>query len=281
VVTVLGAALYARRGVGSGYSIYEELEDRGTRTVALQFAGGSWPARAAGLNRLGFFQEWVREEMDQPAEAFYFGFMTSSKEQNLTEARKAVVSGSDGAAVYTMVQGAMRNSISMFVKDRVAVAGGLAWSDWSRLLPLVRKTAERQHEQLANSSPTAHADRTAAPLLYCVQRAMRAREAELSLPFVYESRDHRLDVVKKTDVRTGRELATRIPSVDAARVTRMLGRTTDVVTRKQGSFRLWFEERGEFKLPLRIELKPRSFLLLAFECDPALTEPPFTLALGY
>ena len=76
--------------------------------IALQFAGGSWPQKAHGVNRLGFIQETVTEKSNgEPVDARYFGFMTSSAEKNFDQAKiwqKKVlaVDPKDPEAAYTI-----------------------------------------------------------------------------------------------------------------------------------------------------------------------------------
>src|SRR4051794_40650178 len=46
VVTVFNIPILSRVGVGSGYAVYEERAEAESRTISLQFAGGSRPDRA-------------------------------------------------------------------------------------------------------------------------------------------------------------------------------------------------------------------------------------------
>jgi hypothetical protein len=68
-IVVFGIPVYTRTGVGGGFARVEERD--GERR--LQFAAGSWPAQARGLNRLGFVEERASETGSS-----YFGFMTAS-----------------------------------------------------------------------------------------------------------------------------------------------------------------------------------------------------------
>jgi hypothetical protein len=76
-VLLVGISLLHRAGVGGGNVVWRESGDCGA-TRYLEFNGYSVPARAAGLNRLGFIPETARICEDGHADCGYFGLMTSS-----------------------------------------------------------------------------------------------------------------------------------------------------------------------------------------------------------
>ena len=88
-VLLLGISLLHRAGVGGGSVLWRESDDCGA-TRYLEFNGYSVPARAAGLNRLGFIRETARICEGGHAEWGYFGLMTSSPEENADDAREAL-----------------------------------------------------------------------------------------------------------------------------------------------------------------------------------------------
>src|SRR5579883_1798259 len=85
LVRLLGITVFSRAGVGSGFASYREARRSGVTVTTSRFGGGSFPARAHNLNRLGFIEEVVIETGAGPVEAAYFGFMTSSPEESLNE----------------------------------------------------------------------------------------------------------------------------------------------------------------------------------------------------
>ena len=86
-VTLFSVPLLSKNSVGSGYLVVEKAG----RRLAMQFGAGSYPESARGLNRLGFIQEGVIEELPgTPVECAWLAFMTTSKEDNLDQAKKAL-----------------------------------------------------------------------------------------------------------------------------------------------------------------------------------------------
>src|SRR5271154_5189201 len=62
VILFCGVQIFSKSDVGGGYAVVEEQRSGESTEVALQFAGGSWPEKAHGINRLGFIQETVVEK---------------------------------------------------------------------------------------------------------------------------------------------------------------------------------------------------------------------------
>ena len=89
VVTFLGVKIYSRAGVGSGHAFSEETQETASNVHRIGFAGGSWPEKARGYNRLGFIQEQIVKRNTSVQKADYFGFMTSSPEEGLDEVKTA------------------------------------------------------------------------------------------------------------------------------------------------------------------------------------------------
>ena len=58
-ILLFGAPLFTRQAAGGGYASVEISLDENATAVALQFAAGSTPARAHGLNRFGILREAV------------------------------------------------------------------------------------------------------------------------------------------------------------------------------------------------------------------------------
>src|SRR5271165_4023012 len=111
-ITLFSIPLGTKNGVGSGYTLIEEARGPSGKTVSIQFGAGSYPENARGLNRLGFIQEAVSEEPSGAMEeCAYLAFMTTSREKNLDQAKKALEStpGSETTSgdmvPYTAAQG--------------------------------------------------------------------------------------------------------------------------------------------------------------------------------
>ena len=102
-VLLLGLPVLRREDVGGGSALWREF-DAGSATRLLEFSGFSTPARAAGLNRLGFIREMARIAESESPECSYFGLMTASPEESAEEARKSLHSGAR-EQVYTAIEG--------------------------------------------------------------------------------------------------------------------------------------------------------------------------------
>ena len=81
-ILVFGATIFRRNGVGGGNAAWADAGER----RKLEFTGFSVPEKAAGLNRFGF----IEEVSNGRAEFTYFGLMTSSPEESMDSARKAL-----------------------------------------------------------------------------------------------------------------------------------------------------------------------------------------------
>jgi len=78
-VLLFGITLLRREDVGGGSVLWREYEAGGAARL-LEFNGYSTPARAAGLNRVGFIREMARVAGSEMPECSYFGLMTASPE---------------------------------------------------------------------------------------------------------------------------------------------------------------------------------------------------------
>ena len=83
----------------------EETGEGASLRRTLFFAAGSDPRHAHGLNRLGWIREVVLGPASAPAESAYFGVLTSSPEESLEHARKAVADPPSGRAIFSAVNG--------------------------------------------------------------------------------------------------------------------------------------------------------------------------------
>ena len=122
-VTALGIPFFRRSEVGGGYASVETGSGAGAVGTALQFAAGSWPERSAGLNRFGMFREALVERALGDHERAFAGFITSSKEESLGEARSALKSNTSGTALAVAWGGARAGSAWFHVKNREVPLG--------------------------------------------------------------------------------------------------------------------------------------------------------------
>ena len=100
VILLLGITVFRRAGVGGGKASLEETGEGASLSRTLFFAGGSDPARAHGLSRLGWMREVVLGPASAPSEATYFGVLTSSPEESLEHARQSVATPASGRSIF-------------------------------------------------------------------------------------------------------------------------------------------------------------------------------------
>jgi hypothetical protein len=249
-IKLLSVPLYTQDNAGGAFAMFEEACSGGVRTTALQFSAGSWPERLRGFNRFGMTQEAVRLEDGVPVQSAYLSFMTTSSDANFEQARKLF---DDRSASLPVVAGhgvATRAGYAAAL-DRLSAPASYTWCDCARLIDEIR----------SRLSPAVDRGERGAvvPFLHAVRHAMRSGEASGSQPFVHNGRIYRLE--------------TRTVVVRELNV--MTGRISGPAAERESEFRLWFDPRDSSGLPLRIEFRPRSFLHLVFDYDPAASGPAF------
>ncbi len=267
VITLLGLPIYSRAGVGGGTASLRIGRAGDMRLVSIEFSAGSFPDRARGLNRLGFIREVAVERGAGTAEAAYFGFMTSSPEENLDQAKSALKSGGEGLIPYTAIDGYAGGAVARARIARFHFPSRYSWSDCAELLGQVRKGFEGGRPE-PRDVPLASPGAGAHTFLHAVLRALTAAAARSETPYVYNARQYRLETEKSPDERAKREFVSRRLCSSAAAVVRLRGLITEAASGRRTSFRIWVEETSGCLLPLRIEFQPRSFLRLAFEAEP-------------
>lgn len=247
-VLVLSVPLLHRDNVGSGYLRVAESEEGGKRRLRLEFGAGSLPERAAGLNRLGVFEETVVTAGEQVESARYFGYMTASNEKDLSQARSALQQG--GSNAFTAIRGTIEGRQ---VSNRLLRLGDLpvaGWAEREKLTEQIRARLADESTSDGHSRMTSR-DEPCSPFLYAVNCAMRSSAETCAKSFVHNGAIHRLRTVRK--------------GVDKAGVTEMEGRIENEGGKELSAFRLWYEGAHVERGPLRFEFRPRSFLRLTFE----------------
>lgn len=244
---------YTRPNVGGGWVAYEKEGSR----LSLRFAAGSNPKRARGLNRLGFIEEHVTEQEGSVSQAGYFGFMTSSREKSLGEAKSAL-ERQGNSVPYEVIEGRLkpgdcRNRGAWFYCDPKC--------DWSSLETI--RSRAREAVDAAKEIPVAA--RAPVPFLYALTRAMLSPEQRMAQQFAYGAHPHDLRTEKGRDRSAGCKFAQNGLVANPDRVFKLEGRARDLATGGEGGFSVWFEEGCA--IPLRFEVKARSFLRLTFEAE--------------
>ena len=243
-----GMTMFSRQDVGAGYAVAEESVEGDITTIALQFAGGSRPEKARGINRLGFIQEVVVEKSSgDPLDAAYFGFMTSSTEKSFEQAKKSLDEQAGSIASYTATQGwadGGRFSCSLY---HLSLPSRLTFSNCAQLIEHVRASVA------AGDPPSEKRDieTTGIPktFLNSIREALLSRAIRTECELIYNGKQYYMTTTKNLD---GINM-------------RLNGTLQERGTDRRTPFQLWFERDGKSFLPVRIEHRARPFLKLVFE----------------
>jgi len=251
VILLLGISIYRRAGVGSGRASLGETGEGASLRRALFFAGGSDPKRAHGLSRIGWMQEVVIGPASAPSEAAYFGVLTSSPEESLEHARKAVDVPPSGQSVFSAVSGRNSAGHSRSAVTHFDFAASALWSD--------RGLIDRAHATFdanADWRETSWADSLsqAPPTFLCqLETLMKQRIHRAAGRFVYSEQEYLL------------ELEAQPSSRETDRLLPVRGAIHNLGTGRVVPFRMWLDDATDSIVPVRIEFQPRSFLRLTFE----------------
>jgi len=246
-ILLFGAPLLTRQGAGGGYASVEIGANQGATATALQFAAGSSPDRAHGLNRFGILREAVAGRGDGTERAFA-GLMTRAREGSFEQGRKALAS-QDRAAEGVIARGRMFGTTIQTWIDSIGLA---ADRDWSNL-------DETLCDALRHAPLTAPRETVAGPVttfLHAIRSAGLCRDALVRQQFTHAGKCYLLDTRRQPDHPL--ELAGTIHNVSGAR---------------SAEFRTAYAAGDASGIPMRIEYRPRSFLRLTFEAELEATQP--------
>lgn len=269
-ITLLGLPIYSRPSVGGAYAIVQERPAAGVNEVAIQFAAGSLPERAHGLNRFGFIQEIVTERGAVAERAEYLGLMTSSPEKNFGQARRALENKGDRTP-FSAIQGRAGGGKFRNRLLRTMFSARLRWNDCPELTPSLRALfAEGDPPGAVVSERPADHART---FLYALRSAMFDPRPVCELPFLYNGTNYSLRARKRPDAGMASKFSQRNLITASDKVVRLDGVMISLEDRSKTEFRLWFERGADAGLPIRFEFRARSFLHLTFEYDASLRQP--------
>jgi hypothetical protein len=250
VILLLGIPIYRRAGVGSGQVSVEETGEGAQARRTLFFAAGSDPKRALGMARLGWMREVSHGGDPGPVETEYFGVLTSSPEESLESARKAVAAPPGGLSRFAAVNGRHTAGRSRSALTHFEFDSGAPWSD--------RSLIEKSHSAFTADTvwrETSWPDSPGQPpptFLFCLERLLQQR-AKGSGTYVYNEQEYLLDLgAARQEGPPDRLLAIK-------------GAIRNRRTGKRTAFRVWLANTPNSVIPVRIEFQPRSFLRLSFE----------------
>jgi len=253
-ILLLGAPLYTRQGAGGGYASIEisypdEISsDQVATAIALQFAAGSDPARAHGLNRFGILREALIERGDVKELAFA-GLMTRSHEESLEQGRKALAI-STGTAQGVLARGRTSGSTIQSWIDTIDLASDCNWTNLSETL------CEALHRQ-PQAPVRRNAPSSVGTFLYAMHLAALCKDTSHRCEFTHAGRGYWLET-------------RRVPQ----RFLELAGTIHDQAGNRCAEFRTDYADGDPSGLPKRIEYRPRPFLRLTFEVEPESNQPP-------
>ncbi len=270
VVSLLSITVFSRAGVGSGFAGYREARRSGESIATMRFAGGSFPQRAHNLNRFGLIQEVVISKDGAPTEAAYFGFMTSSPEEGLSDAKRAMDANA-GTAQYVAAEGHLTANRFRATQNRFFFPARFTWADRNSMMQEVRSRFQAGERVVRDSA--LDGGKWPNTLMHLMAAAIREHPDHLDADYVYNAKQFHLRLDKSADPKAGAAFAAKGLTKRPADVVQFRGVIKDYKTAKLTKFRIWTEEGTPTLLPLRIELQARSFLALSFEFDPNLPMP--------
>jgi hypothetical protein len=260
---VLSITVFSRNGVGFGAASAEEEVSSAERKITLQFLSGSYPAQAHGLNRFGFIQEKIHERNHKCAEADYFGLITASGEESLAQAKAAMEAKGQERTPFVAAQASIDSASARYDIRHMMLPSSYLGSNADQLLSEVRASFLRPEAGQVEKHEALHGE-FMGTFLYSLREAMLARGKSYEARFLYNGKTFQLHSDKRHDEKVGHELQRAEVTADAATVTQLDGKITNVETREITTFRLWFDSASDDLLPLRFEFRPKSYLRLVF-----------------
>lgn len=251
-ILLLGMSIYRRNSVGGGRAVWAEA---GGIRRKLEFAGFSDPQRAAGLNRFGFIQE---VSSSQSKEFSYFGLMTSSPEETMESARKALRSSS-GEIPFTAIGGRLREGGADALVAQFSAPATLA-RDQGDLIHSARKALGATGKQPLEFDPRATA---AQPFLHSLFAALRG--GSNSTTYVYGSRLYSLRLRSAADEKASAAFRQMKLLPAGGIAVKVSGKIRRAAGGKESEFRIWVQKDASHPVPLRIEYRPKAYLGLTFE----------------
>jgi hypothetical protein len=247
-IMLLGAPLFTRQAAGGGYASVEISGDQSERAVALQFAAGSDPARAHGLNRFGILREALVLR-SAVTELSFAGLMTRAREESFEQGRKALASSARGSGGVVARGRTFGSTIQTWI-DAIDIAPDCNWSNLNETLSdaLRREPRAQARETISAASTT---------FLHAMHSAAFSQDLIYRRQFTHASKAYWLETRRHPD-----------------RPLELAGAIHDLAGARCAEFRTSYGAGDASGIPIRIEYRPRSFLRLTFEAAPEANQPP-------
>jgi hypothetical protein len=264
-VLLLGVPVFSRTGVGEGYASIDECLENGERRWDVEFGAGSFPDKAHGLNKLGFIRESVMETQNGVRTACaYFGFMTTSQEKNLDEAKNSLAPSGE-TATYSVGCGSVTNDGVDGQTLRINLSSRYNWRDFASIAREVRTAVSAL--PLGLRTPLDPQAGIPATFLNAVRSAMSNPTASTEELLIFNGKYYVLRTEKQRDAAMSAQLAKQGVVQSADRIVRLNGTLIPKHAGEKTNFRIWFERGSHNAPPLRFDYQARSFLRLSFEAN--------------
>ncbi|MCW5964548.1 MAG: hypothetical protein KIT83_10965 [Bryobacterales bacterium] len=274
-IQILKVPLFRRRGVGGAVASVREYRREAEQALGISFLAGSNPSEAGGVNRFGYIEEVVVEHQSVPLEAAYFGVMTSSPEDNFESARGALGESSKTQAYYAGIDGYLKGSKSVSTEAAFRSSGAYTWGSHPPLNELMKNALRDNGSQVKEKAEADARWEIPVTFLYAVAKSLRQQGGRQTLRYIYHGHEFTLETWEQPDPVAGKDFVQRNLVKRAEDVIRVEGRSKQMDANKRAAFTLWKDQQDRSGLPLRFEFRPKSFLKLSFEADPAV-KPPVT-----
>jgi hypothetical protein len=259
-VLLLGVPVLRSNGVGDARVALRQQPASDTSAesmIALEFAAASDPARAHGLDRMGWIREVIVEGNGAVQRAGVLGIMSDSPEQTAGEARTALRSNS-GLERLVAIDSSHSASAGRRTRTRVihfqAPRGNRTGGEG---LPDLARQSFRSCATAWKVAEWPRSEGVPPTFLYALKRALEAggpRAAE----YIWNQ--------SRYAMRLGREAGASASREFSAAVDRVHGELENLTQNLRPlRFQLWIDRESPVPMPLRIEFQPRSFLRLTLE----------------
>jgi len=247
-ILLLGMPVLTKQGVGGAYASVETGSSGTGEAVGLQFAAGSWPERAHGVNRFGIWREAVLETETGLPEIAFAGLITASPEETLAQAR-SVLASSGIPPDALVARGSLDSGTTRTWIDRIQLPRDCLWTDLSKIL-----YDETRREPRGNAQEVATSG--CVTFLQAIRAAFQS-QGEARASFIHGGRAYVLETHRKL----GRQLVIN-------------GVIRDRLGVRCSEFRTVYAADEESGLPIRIEYRARAFLRLTLEAESDPRQPP-------
>jgi hypothetical protein len=274
-ITLLAIPIFSRSAVGFGFAGADELSGGNRQLLTLRFLSGSTPERAHGLNRFGFIQENVEQRNRTTISADYFGLMTASPEETLNDAKAALNSKTGPPVAFVATRAVISRQKTSYSVHHLLLPSSYRGSNVDQLLRQVQ--AEFAVPLPGQSEKTEPLDAAAGAFLSSLRQAILSPVSVYQSRIVFNGNTFQFHASKRPDAKTAAELQRAGLTESTGSIVQLSGVLRNEKSNDSSAFRLWFEQGSANFLPLRFEFKPKSYLRLVFDEEPAATAQTLTL----